>query len=282
MRRPIVVSLEGPRRKKSIGEPARRASHPIRGRLETPRRRPHTLLRRHTSRTTKLETVMTRKNFRAALAVGLLIIACSFTVAAQSGATRPRRVLPNSEPPQPTPTPTQSTRTSTTAPSTSGDTTHAYTLLQQNQNEAAARETKQIAAVDPNNAEAWKIAGFAEFNLKQYKDAALDLQNALNLQRKSGAEDANTLNALAEALARSEQFDRALPLLVTATTRAGAQPDPTLLYLRGLAEFNTGKRADAERSFNAAVKADPKNTAALFYLGRIAYEQKNLDNAIAM
>jgi tetratricopeptide (TPR) repeat protein len=225
---------------------------------------------------------MTRKNFRAALAVGLLIIACSGAALAQSGATRPRRVLPNSEPPQPTPTPTQATRTSTTAPGTSGDTTHAFTLLQQNQNEAAAREAKQIAAVDPNNAEAWKIAGFAEFNLKQYKDAALDLQNALNLQRKSGAEDANTLNALAEALARSEQFDRALPLLVTATTRAGAQPDPALLYLRGLAEFNTGKRADAERSFNAAVKADPKNTAALFYLGRIAYEQKNWDNAVAM
>ena len=90
------------------------------------------------------------------------------------------------------------------------------------------------------------------------------------------------MNALAEALTRSEQFERALPLLVTATTRAGAQPDATMLYLRGLAEFNTGKRADAERSFNAAIKADPKNTAALFYLGRIAYEQKNWDNAIAM
>ena len=42
------------------------------------------------------------------------------------------------------------------------------------------------------------------------------------------------------------------------------------------------ERADAERSFNAAIKADPKNTPALFYLGRIAYEQKNWDSAIAM
>ena len=225
---------------------------------------------------------MKRKNFRATFAVGLLIITFAATTIAQSGATRPRRVLPNSAPPQPTPTPTQPARTSTTTRSASGDTTHAYTLLQQNQNEAAAREAKQIAALDPNNAEAWKIAGFAEFNLKQYKDAASDLQRALDLQRKAGAEDTNTVNALAEALTRSEQFERALPLLVTATTRAGAQPDATMLYLRGLAEFNTGKRADAERSFNAAIKADPKNTAALFYLGRIAYEQKNWDNAIAM
>jgi len=225
---------------------------------------------------------MTRKNFRAAFAVSLLIISFAIVAVAQSGATRPRRVLPNSAPPQPTPTPAQPTRTSTTTRSASGDTTHAFTLLQQNQNEAAAREARQIAALDPNNAEAWKIAGFAEFNLKQYKDAASDLQRALDLQRKSGAEDANTLNALAEALTRSEQFERALPLLVTATTRTGAPPDATMLYLRGLAEFNTGKRADAERSFNAAIKADPKNTAALFYLGRIAYEQKNWDNAIAM
>jgi tetratricopeptide (TPR) repeat protein len=223
---------------------------------------------------------MTCKNFRTALAVSLLIISLSVAALAQSGATRPRRVLPNSTPPPSTPM--QPAPRNTTSGNTSGDTTHAYALLQQNQNEAAAREAKQIASAHPDNAEAWKIAGFAEFNLKQYKEAALDLQNALDLQRKSGAEDTNTVNALAEALTRSEQFDRALPLLVTATTRPGTPPDATMLYLRGLAEFNTGKRADAERSFNAAIKADPKNTAALFYLGRIAYEQKNWDSAIAM
>src|SRR5205085_851391 len=204
------------------------------------------------------------------------------TTIAQSGATRPRRVLPNSAPPQPTPTPTQPARTSTTTRSTSGDTTHAYTLLQQNQNEAAAREARQIAAVHPDNAEAWKIAGFAEFNLKQYREAALDLQNALDLQRKSGAADANTVDAFAQAYVRTEQFERALPLLVRATTRTGAPPDAVMLYYRGLAEFNTSKRADAERSFNAAIKADPKNTPALFYLGRIAYEQKYRDSTIAM
>src|SRR5207237_9135793 len=134
------------------------------------------------------------------------------------------------------------TRASTAgASATSGDTTHAYALLQQNQNEAAAREARQIAATNPNNAEAWKIAGFAEFNLKQYKDAASDLQRALDLQRKSGAEDEKTVDALAEAYARAEQFDRALPLLVAATSRAGAQPDAVRLYLRGLAEFRTGQ-----------------------------------------
>ena len=221
---------------------------------------------------------MTRKNFRTAVAVGLLIIAFAVAASAQSGATRPRRVLPNSEPQQPTSTPA----TRATQPPVSGDTTHAFTLLQQNQNEAAAREAKQIAAGNPDNAEAWKIAGFAEYNLKQYAAAATDLQRAYDLQRKNGAAETETANALARSYALAEQFDRALPLLVAATTRAGAPADAGLLYLRGLAEFRTGKAADAERSFNAAIKADPKNTAALFYLGRIAYEQKNWDNAVVM
>jgi tetratricopeptide (TPR) repeat protein len=170
----------------------------------------------------------------------------------------------------------------TGAATAGGDTTHAYTLLQQKQYAEAAREAKQIAGANPTNAEAWKIAGFAEFNLRQYADAATDLQRALDLQRKTGAEDANTVDALAQAYARTEQFDRALPLLTAATTRAGATPDPALLYLRGLAEFRTGKPADAERTFNAAVKADPKNAAALFYLGRINYERGDTDAAVAL
>jgi len=222
---------------------------------------------------------MTRTNFRA-IATSLLLLLFASVVSAQSGATRPRRVLPNSVP-QPTPTPAR-VGTQSSAPLPTGDTAHAFALLQQGQNEAAAREAKQIAAANPNNAEAWKIAGFAEYNLKQYAVAATDLQRALDLQRKGGAEEVETADALARSYARAEQFDRALPLLVAATTRAGAQPDAAMLYLRGLAEFRTGKVADAERSFNTAIKADPKNAAALFYLGRINYERSDTDASIAL
>src|SRR5919206_415963 len=109
---------------------------------------------------------MTRTNFRA-IATSLLLLLFAAAVSAQSGATRPRRVLPNSEPPQPTPTPAR-VSTQTSAPLSAGDTAHAFALLQQGQNESAAREAKQIATANPNNAEAWKIAGFAEYNLKQY------------------------------------------------------------------------------------------------------------------
>jgi tetratricopeptide (TPR) repeat protein len=54
-----------------------------------------------------------------------------------------------------------------------------------------------------------------------------------------------------------------------------------MLYSRGLAEYQMKKVEDAERSFNAAAKADPKNAAALFYLGRIAFDRGQPDAAIA-
>src|SRR5580765_1327810 len=163
----------------------------------------------------------------------------------------------------------------------STDTTHAYQLFQQKQYAAAAKEAKEIAAGDPGNAEAWKLAGFSEFYLKQYAEASNDLQKALDLQRRTDQEDPHTVDALAESYVLAEKYDRALPLLVTVTTRAGAQPDASFLYYRGLAEFKTGKAADAERSFNAAVKANPKDAASLLYLGQIALTRGDFDNAIS-
>ena len=69
------------------------------------------------------------------------------------------------------------------------DTTHAYQLLQQKQFAEAAKEAKAIAAQFPNDSEAWKIAGFAELNLKQYEPAIDDLQKAMDLQEVLKRED---------------------------------------------------------------------------------------------
>jgi tetratricopeptide (TPR) repeat protein len=230
---------------------------------------------------------MRREIFLRTTVAIFAIVTFSVVAIAQSGATRPRRVNPQTvnqeaatEQPNPTPAP-RAIATRAALPQSGGDTTHAFTLLQQGQFDAAAREAKQIAATNPNNSEAWKIAGFAELNLKRYADAASDLQKALDLQRAAGDADPNTVDALAQALVRAEQFERALPLLVEATSRAGKPPDATLLYYRGFAEYQTKKLDDAARSFDAAVKADPKNGSALFYLGRIAYERGQADAAIA-
>ncbi|MEP6741655.1 MAG: tetratricopeptide repeat protein [bacterium] len=221
-------------------------------------------------------------------------------VLAQAQSSRPRRVTkqpqkPAEEPllrPEPKPSPTA--RNNTDRPLIdvqpvkpvvntvgAGDTSHAYQLLQQKQFAEAAKEAKALATQFPNDPEAWKIAGFAELNLKQYRQAIDDLEKALNLQEVSKREDINTADALAQAYVLSEKFDRALPLLVTATTRPGTQPDPAMLYYRGLAEYKTGKLADAERTFNAVVKANPKDSASLFYLAQIAVGKNDLDTAVA-
>jgi len=218
--------------------------------------------------------------YRVALVVALLFTSSAMSFA-QSGSTRPRRVDPaTNQTPPPT---TQQPRPKTPAPaaSASGDTVRAYALLQQKQYAEAAKEARAAAAADPKNSEAWKLAGFAAFYQNQFREAATDLQRALDLQRAAKEEDAPTVDALAQSLVRSDEFERALPLLVAATSRAGAKPDATLLYYRGLTEYRTNKPIDAERSFNAAVKADPKNSASLFYLGRISYERKQTDAAIA-
>ena len=207
--------------------------------------------------------------------------------------SRPRRVKPPDTllGPEPTATPT----TQKNAPlldvkpanpvgsaPVSSDTTHAFRLLQQKQYTAAAAEAKQIAAADPSNSEAWKIAGFSEFYLKQYAEAATDLQKALDLQRTAKQEDFHTVDALAQSYVLAENYERALPLLVSATSRTTDKPDASFLYYRGLAEFKTGKIADAEKSFNAAVKANPKDAGSLLILGQIALARKDLETAISM
>lgn len=215
-------------------------------------------------------------------------------ITAQAQSSRPRRV---SQPPPDSllgPEPKPSPTTNKNAPlldvkpakpvgnaPASTDTTHAYQLFQQKQYAEAAKEAKAIANNDPGNAEAWKLAGFSEFYLKQYAEASEDLQKALDLQRRTDQEDPHTVDALAESYVLAEKFDRALPLLVLATTRKGAAPDARLLYYRGLAEFKTGKVNDAEKTFNAAIKINPKDAASLLYLGQIALTRKDLDAAIS-
>jgi tetratricopeptide (TPR) repeat protein len=161
------------------------------------------------------------------------------------------------------------------------DTRQAYLLLEQKQFAAAAKAAKDLAATNPNDSEAWKIAGFAELNLKQYAEAVKDLEKAVELQRRAKQEDPNTESALGQAYVLSEKYPEALPLLVAATTRNASQPDAQLIYYRGIAEYKTGKTDDAEKSFNSVLKLNPKDTLSLFYLAQISLGKNDLDGAIA-
>lgn len=234
---------------------------------------------------------MKRDTFRLTSAAVLLALA-STLAHAQSGATRPRRVTPV-QPTNATTTTTDSTNGATGSTASAGrtavpsastgpaSTAHAFALLQQKQYEAALQEARQVASADEKNSEAWKIAGFAEFNLKQYAKAAEDLSRAVELRKASGTPDPEMERALAQSYFFAEDYERALPLLVNATkTAAGAKPDADMLYYRAVAEMNLKKSSDAERSFNEVLKVDPKNKFALFYLGQLAYARQDFTAAI--
>ena len=234
---------------------------------------------------------MRNQKIRLILMTVSALLAIAVVVDAQS---RPRRVTPAPPDTLLGPEPKSPPSTDKSAPlldvkpskpvgsaPVSSDTTHAFQLFQQKEYAAAAKEAKQIAANDPANSEAWKLAGFSEFYLKQYGDASEDLQKALDLQRKASQEDSHTVDALAESYVLAEKYDRALPLLIAVIERPGAKPDPSFLYYRGLAELKTGKPADAERSFNAAIKANPKDAASLLYLSQLALARNDLDAAIS-
>jgi tetratricopeptide (TPR) repeat protein len=227
------------------------------------------------------------------------------SVAIQAQTTRPRRTnkqpaqttkTPADDPllrPEPQPSPTARRTSSndslldvqpvrpvanTVAPA---DTKHAYLLLEQKQFAAAAKEARELAESHPNDPEAWKIAGFAELNLKQYAEATKDLEKAVELQRKAKQDDPNTESALGQAYVLSEKYQEALPLLTAAINRNPNQPDSMLIYYRGISEYKTGKTADAEKSFNQVVKLNPKDSLSLFYLAQIGLAKNDLDGAIA-
>lgn len=229
------------------------------------------------------------------------------TIQAQS--TRPRRATkqtskstasaekPKSDPLlRPEPQPTPSTRRPSSNDSLldvqpvrpvvnsvgTADTKHAYLLLEQKQFAAAAKEAKELTVSHPNDPEAWKIAGFAELNLKQYDEAAKDLEKAVALQRSSKQEDPNTESALGQAYVLGEKYEQALPYLNAATSRNADKPDVMMLYYRGIAEYKTGKTAEAEKSFNAVVKLNAKDSLSLFYLAQIALAKNDVDGAIAL
>ena len=241
------------------------------------------------------------QRFISVVAIFLLAAA-----AIQAQSTRPRRTgktttkpttsTPASDPllrPEPAPSPTARRTSSNDSlldvqpvkpvvnTVAAADTRNAYLLLEQKQFAAAAKEAKELTTTNPNDPEAWKILGFAELNLKQYAEAAKDLEKAVELQRRSKQEDPNTESALGQAYVLSERYAEALPLITAAINRNPEKPDAMLLYYRGISELKTGKAADAEKSFNAVLKLNPKDTSALFNLAQIAFAKNDLDGAIA-
>src|SRR5436305_10410618 len=184
---------------------------------------------RQSARTEKTETT-TNKSSSSLLDVEPVNVNAN-----NSGGNRRRSTTPatNSDAPLRNPiasTPVGAPVAANNSSGTTADTSHAFSLLKEKQYEAALKEARQITDNNPNDSEGWKIAGFAELNLKQYEAASTDLQKAFDLQRTARQEDPFTSDALAHAYFLSDKFDRALPLLVAATTRKDAKPETLTVY----------------------------------------------------
>jgi tetratricopeptide (TPR) repeat protein len=221
---------------------------------------------------------MKRLTQRLAAATAALLL-CSAPASAQSGATRPRRVTPV----QPTADTAASINTPAAGSRTgAASTARALALLEQKQYDAALAEARQLTAADSNNSEAWKIAGYAQFYLKRYDQAVIDLERALELRSAEGQKDTKIEDALGQAYFFAEKYEQALPLLVAATARAGVKPDANALYYRAIAEMNLKRTADAERSFGEVLKVDPKNKFALLYVGQLAFGRQDYATAVNM
>lgn len=195
-------------------------------------------------------------------------------------------ITPRPSPNAPTTNTTANTSTTASTPNRTqpggADITRGTALFNQGNFAEALKEARALIAVDPTKSDYWKLAGLSELNLQKYPDAIKDLEKARQIQTTTEHVDDKTTNdGLGMAYGQSEQYDKALPYLVTATTRAGEAPNASLLQMRGLAEFKTGKADAAAQSFTAASKANPKDMVSLFYLGRIAFEKKDYAGAIA-
>lgn len=204
--------------------------------------------------------------------------------------TAPAKTAPSSTPAPandrpiltPKPSPNGTTATIQPAKPAGPDVSNAIALFKQAKFTEALKEAKLVIGVNPEESDAWKVAGLSELNLKQIKEAISDLEKAQSLQTAQKIpEDKPTVDGLAEAYFLNEQYDKALPLLTAATTRTGETPRPYLLQIRGVAELKAGKAEAAAATFAAAAKANPTDTVSLFYLGKMAYEKKDYTGAIA-
>lgn len=135
----------------------------------------------------------------------------------------------------------------------------------QGEHEQATREFELCVRSSPDDAQAMNNLGYSLYLQGQYKAAASVLRKALDARPDFTRARMN----LALALARQEQMQAAYDEFSRACSPADAH------YNLGLMQIEVGRYADATRSLEAAVVADPEHALAraqLRELGRLTGE----------
>jgi tetratricopeptide (TPR) repeat protein len=155
----------------------------------------------------------------------------------------------------------------------------AVSLYKQEQYRLAADEFRRVVAEFPNHSDSWKFIGLCYYQLKDYEQAVPPLEKALALKRAESKPDGDVLVALARSHLARNRYDLALPHLEAISRQ---QPNVAAnFYLLGFAYANLKRNAEAVTALNTAVKLDPKDADAWYYLAVLHLRGEKLDDAIA-
>ena len=142
----------------------------------------------------------------------------------------------------------------------------------------AIAKFQEVIAVAPNCAECYANIGTAQVNAKKYDDAEASYKKAIEMK----PDMAEAYNGLATLYNAQKKFDQAAEASKKAMELAGSASggaaagaaggaaggaSGSAVYNQGVILWNAGKFADAKTQFEQAVKLDPNNADAHYWLG---------------
>lgn len=149
----------------------------------------------------------------------------------------------------------------------------AKQFIQKGDTKAAVIQLKNALLKNPSDVEARLTLGALYNDIGDPLSAEKEYRKAAEL----GAGPDKTVHGLATALMAQNQFQNVLD--ETAATSAGKAE---LLALRGQANLGLGKVDLAQQSYEQAVQANPKSSAALIGMARIALTQQDIEGAMRL
>jgi Tfp pilus assembly protein PilF len=147
-------------------------------------------------------------------------------------------------------------------------------MNEQKYDDAIAKFQEVIAAV-PNCPECYANIGTAQSSQKKYDDAEASYKKAIEMK----PDMAEAYNGLANLYNSQKKFDQAAEASKKAmelsqaagaaggTASAAGGANPAAVYNQGVIFWNAGKIPEAKAQFEQAVKLDPNNADAHYWLG---------------